>query len=204
MDEETKRRLKREYATKEKIGEAEARIRRICIDLDNHYTTHIRPNGYKAMLVAVSREAAVTYKKQLDKLNAPRSKIIMTSNLGDEKRRRDDASYFNDIANIFNEALNQDRERKKLGFSTQFEFALFEELQAAGNKEEHGLSSKEITKTIFDNILEETNIIGWKTKKGSEKRISVSIYDILSKNGFQEKRINDLIPKIIDLAKQTL
>jgi type I restriction enzyme R subunit len=44
----------------------------------------IEPNGYKAMVVAVSREAAVTYKRELDKLNAPRSKIIMTSNLGEK------------------------------------------------------------------------------------------------------------------------
>jgi type I restriction enzyme R subunit len=36
------------------------------------------------MVVAVSSEAAVTYEKELDKLNAPRSKIIMTSNLGEK------------------------------------------------------------------------------------------------------------------------
>src|SRR5215212_9566932 len=36
------------------------------------------------MVVASSREAAVTYKRELDKLNAPKSKIIMTSNLGEE------------------------------------------------------------------------------------------------------------------------
>jgi type I restriction enzyme R subunit len=36
------------------------------------------------MLVATSREAAVTYKKELDKLSAPISKIIMTSHLGEK------------------------------------------------------------------------------------------------------------------------
>jgi hypothetical protein len=60
--------------TKEKIGEALARIRKICLDLIDHYTSRIQPNGYKAMVVATSREAAVTYKRELDKLNAPRSK----------------------------------------------------------------------------------------------------------------------------------
>jgi type I restriction enzyme R subunit len=83
-DEKTKQRLKKEYVTKEKIGEAPARIKKICFDVVNHYTKHIQPNGYKAMVVAVSREAAVTYKRELDKLNAPRSKIIMTSNLGEK------------------------------------------------------------------------------------------------------------------------
>jgi hypothetical protein len=43
------------------------------------------------MVVATSREAAVTYKNELDKLNAPRSKIIMTSYLG--KRGKDDTSW---------------------------------------------------------------------------------------------------------------
>lgn len=38
----------------------------------------------RAMLVATSREAAVTYKKELDRLNAPRSRIIMTFNLGEK------------------------------------------------------------------------------------------------------------------------
>ncbi|MDQ6866626.1 MAG: FUN14 domain-containing protein [Thermoproteota archaeon] len=40
--------------------------------------------------------------------------------------------------------------------------------------------------------------------KGSEKRISVSIYDVLNKNSFQEDKINELIPRIIDLAKRSL
>jgi type I restriction enzyme, R subunit len=122
----------------------------------------------------------------------------------EEKRRKDDATYFNEIAEVYNDAVNQDKERKKLGFSTQFEFAVFEELQALNNKEDGTVSSKEITKTIFDNIKQETNIVGWKTKKGSEKRISVSVYDILNKSSFPEDKINELIPRIIDLAKRSL
>ena len=83
--------LKKQYVTKGKIAEAPARIKRIALDLVTHYTTHIEPNGYKAMLVAPSREAAVLYKKELDKLNAPASKIIMTSDLGETGK--DDQSW---------------------------------------------------------------------------------------------------------------
>ncbi len=36
------------------------------------------------MIVATSREATVTYKKELNKLNGPISKIIMTSRLGEK------------------------------------------------------------------------------------------------------------------------
>ena len=54
------------------------------LNLVEHYTTHIKPNGYKAMIVATSREATVTYKKYLDRIGAPKSKIIMTSRLGEK------------------------------------------------------------------------------------------------------------------------
>lgn len=76
--------LKRQYINKESIIEAPDRIRKICIDLIEHFTKTIEPNGYKAMIVSTSREAAVTYKMELDKLNAPPSKIIMTSRLGEK------------------------------------------------------------------------------------------------------------------------
>ena len=84
LDTDTKNKIKKQYVTKGKIAEAPARVRKICIDLVDHYTKRIQPDGYKAMVVAPSREAAVTYKRELDKLNAPISKIIMTSNLGEK------------------------------------------------------------------------------------------------------------------------
>jgi type I restriction enzyme, R subunit len=84
LDKETKDKLKKQYVTKEKIAEAPERIKTICENLVEHYTTHIKPNGYKAMIVATSREAAVTYKKYLDRIGAPKSKIIMTSHLGEK------------------------------------------------------------------------------------------------------------------------
>lgn len=84
LDSETKDRLKKQYVTKEKIAEAPSRIKRISLDLVKHYTSHIEPNGYKAMIVAPSREAAVLYKQELEELSAPPSKIIMTSDLGEK------------------------------------------------------------------------------------------------------------------------
>src|SRR5690606_38779898 len=35
-------------------------------DMVDHYLTHVFPNGYKAQVVATSREAAVRYKKHID------------------------------------------------------------------------------------------------------------------------------------------
>ena len=83
LDQDMKTRLKKQYVTKGRIAEAPSRIKRIALDLIGHYHTHVEPNGYKAMLVAPSREAAVIYKQEFDFLGAPSSKIIMTSNLGE-------------------------------------------------------------------------------------------------------------------------
>ena len=58
LDKEAKDKLKKQYVTKEKIAEAPERIKTICENLIEHYTTHIKPNGYKAMIVATSREAS--------------------------------------------------------------------------------------------------------------------------------------------------
>jgi len=84
LSKEQRAKIKQQYVTKGKIAEAPSRIREVSKDIINHFTTHIEPNGYKGMIVATSREAAVTYKQELDKAGAPMSKIIMTSELGEK------------------------------------------------------------------------------------------------------------------------
>ena len=119
----------------------------------------------------------------------------------EESRRIQDASYFNKIKEIYNEALNAEKERQKLGFSTQFEFAVYELLQSIKNNEE---SSKGITNSIYSKVKEEAGIVGWKNKRSSEKKLSISIYDILSENRYPEDKTNELTTKIIELAKRDL
>lgn len=91
LPKEEKAKLKAQYVTKGKIAEAPSRIREICQDLVKHYTTYIEPNGYKGMIVASSREAAVLYKRELDKIGAPLSKVIMTSEF--DEKGKDGASW---------------------------------------------------------------------------------------------------------------
>ena len=57
---------------------------------------------------------------------------------------------------------------------------------------------------INDRIRNETNIIDWKTKKSSKKRISIIIYDILTDYKISEDEINELVPKIVELAERNL
>ena len=109
ITEELKDKLKRQYVTKEKIAEAPSRVKRIARDLAKHYETHIEPNGYKAMLVAPSRESAVLYKKSLDEINAPPSKIIMTSDLGE--KGKDEQNW--DQYYLSSEQREQEAERFK-------------------------------------------------------------------------------------------
>jgi type I restriction enzyme R subunit len=75
--------IKRKYATESAIATAPRRVEAVCLDLLDHFTRYIRPNGFKAQVVAVSREAAVLYKETLDRLNAPPSAVIMSSSNDD-------------------------------------------------------------------------------------------------------------------------
>jgi type I restriction enzyme R subunit len=79
LSEEERSRVRQKYGTRELIAGAPDRIERICQDLLEHYRTAIRPNGFKAQVVACSRDAAATYKETLDRLGAPESAIIMST-----------------------------------------------------------------------------------------------------------------------------
>ncbi len=54
------------YGSRDAYLEARPTIAAKAKDMVAHYLTHVFPNGYKAQVVATSREAAVRYKKHLD------------------------------------------------------------------------------------------------------------------------------------------
>lgn len=54
------------YATRQAYLEAEETIKAKASDMVDHYVSQIFPNGYKAQVVAVSREAAIRYKAAID------------------------------------------------------------------------------------------------------------------------------------------
>jgi hypothetical protein len=104
---------------------------------------------------------------------------------------------------VYQEALNEDKERKKLGFSSPFEFAVFSELQSVmgDNKVD---SLMKITRSVYDKLKEEAQIVGWKTKTSSEKNMIIAIYDTLSENNFPNDKIGELAVEIVNLAKHHL
>ncbi|MBI5359398.1 MAG: type I restriction endonuclease subunit R [Planctomycetes bacterium] len=85
-NEKEREEIKRKYATEEIIGLASSRIEAICMDIIEHYEKFIMPNGFKAQIVTPSREAAVSYKETLDRLNAPVSAVLISGGHNDPQR----------------------------------------------------------------------------------------------------------------------
>lgn len=54
------------YGSRDAYLEADTTIEAKAKDMVGHYLTHVFPNGYKAQIVATSREAAARYKKHID------------------------------------------------------------------------------------------------------------------------------------------
>ncbi len=54
------------YGSRDAYLEAESTIEAKARDMVEHYLTHVYPNGYKAQVVATSRETAVRYKTHID------------------------------------------------------------------------------------------------------------------------------------------
>ena len=76
--------IKKKFATEAAIASAPKRVEAVCLDIIEHFTKFIRPNGFKAQVVAVSREAAVLYKETLDRLNAPQSAVVVSGSNDDD------------------------------------------------------------------------------------------------------------------------
>ena len=71
------------YGSRDAYLEAHPTIAAKAKDMVSHYLTHIFPNGYKAQIVATSREAAVRYKKHID--NALRDALAELKKANPEK-----------------------------------------------------------------------------------------------------------------------
>lgn len=73
-----RRELRKKYATEQAITGAPQRIEKICLDILEHYEKFIRPNGFKAQIVAIDRKTALLYKTILSKLKAPKCAIVIS------------------------------------------------------------------------------------------------------------------------------
>ena len=75
---EVQLRLRRRYANKETVAEAKERIQIIALDIAEHFKKKVRPNGFKAQVVAPSRAAALRYAERLNSFGMRAYPIITT------------------------------------------------------------------------------------------------------------------------------
>ena len=68
------------YGSRDAYLEAKETIKAKAKDMVAHYVEHVFPNGYKAQIVATSREAAVRYKEHVDDALAKRIAELKKSN----------------------------------------------------------------------------------------------------------------------------
>ena len=71
--------IRRRYANKETVAEAERRIEMIALDIAEHFRERVRPNGFKAQVVAPSRAAALRYANRLNDFGIRAYPIITTT-----------------------------------------------------------------------------------------------------------------------------
>ena len=74
--EEERALIRRRYANKETVAEAEQRIEMIALDIAQHFTKHVRPNGFKAQVVAPTRASAMRYFEHLRNFGLRANPII--------------------------------------------------------------------------------------------------------------------------------
>ena len=76
---EQKEQIKRRYANRDAVAGAERRIQMIALDIADHFKTGVRPNGFKAQVVAPSRLAAMRYARHLNDFHVRAYPIITTT-----------------------------------------------------------------------------------------------------------------------------
>lgn len=81
---EDRDRIISKYGREQAVLEAPKRIKEVCKDLLEHYTTKIMPDGFKAQIVVGSRRAAILYHKALNELGAPKSAVIISGSHNDD------------------------------------------------------------------------------------------------------------------------
>ena len=99
--------LKKKYSSMETLSKAERRIERVAHDIVEHFNAIIRPNGFKAQIVAVDRAMAIKYKGILDKLIGPkRSEVVITVNNDDPQAWKEKYRRTREQENLIKEAFN--------------------------------------------------------------------------------------------------
>jgi len=98
---------KKRYGNIPTLSKAARRIELIARDIVEHFNQKIRPNGFKAQLVAADRARAIQYKQELDKLIDPeRSEVVITVGADDPQDWKENYRRTREQENLIKEAFN--------------------------------------------------------------------------------------------------
>jgi type I restriction enzyme, R subunit len=85
LTEDDRNKLSRKAANMAVFLKSPERVRQIVMDIVDHFKAHVKPEGFKAMIVTPDRFACTQYKEELDKfLPAEASRVVMSTNANDD------------------------------------------------------------------------------------------------------------------------
>ena len=94
LSDKQKQELVKKYGKKAALVKLPKRMEAIARDTVEHYKLYVEPNGFKAQIVAIDREAVATYKKYLDEL-VPSEWSAVVYSPGDPNSDADDLKVYN-------------------------------------------------------------------------------------------------------------
>ncbi|MFC6757901.1 type I restriction endonuclease subunit R [Halomicroarcula sp. GCM10025894] len=97
-DEDEKAEIKKRYAREKDLAEAESRIKRVALDIVDHFEDQIAP-PFKGFVVTPSKRAAIRYKKRLDELNGPESRVVISHDHNDPEEVKHWAPSDSELSN---------------------------------------------------------------------------------------------------------
>ena len=85
LSEDDRNKLSQKAAKMAVFLKSPERVRQIVGDILEHFNKHVKPEGFKAMIVTPDRFACIQYKQELDRLLAAEaSKVVMSTSANDE------------------------------------------------------------------------------------------------------------------------
>ncbi|MFP4006205.1 MAG: type I restriction endonuclease subunit R, partial [Candidatus Hadarchaeia archaeon] len=81
---EERRKMLREYVNQTELSELRDRLEKVTRDIVDHYDRHLRPLGFKGMVVTPSRRAAALYGDELEKYMDPEEVKVVITTSGDD------------------------------------------------------------------------------------------------------------------------
>jgi len=122
----------------------------------------------------------------------------------EKERRKENADYFDvnmesKVREIYEKALSEEEERKKLGFERNIEFSIYGLIQ---DYKENKDNSIKITKALSEKLLPETEIVEWYNKPSIKRKTQEITYDVLDSFKIPEGDIVKLSEKILTLLNK--